>query len=418
MKEELVEKWLETEFVNPSTVKVYRSALKRYREEILEGLSFKEAVEGYKRGSRDLLGDMKLFMKSFKDKPTATKNVYLQGVRMFFGEQGLPISKEEWRKAKRRLKGKGTYTVDKAPTRNELKTITSYMDLKGRGLSLFLASSGARIGETLQLIDEDLDLDADPPRATIRKEYTKFGTGGRTVFMSYEARDLMKDWLKVKDGVKKRNGRGDYGGPRVWNMMPQNAREMWNRAIDKAGLNERDRSTKRRIFHLHSLRKFFRSNLGLPWDLTQGIMGHLAYLDKAYQRIGEAKLAEMYRTHMPNVSIYMATTSRKAEVKRFVAMSGTSIPELIKTLNEMMLAGGEGTGGGMSRKLPIDEDYILGLDDEEIGKLIRATLKRETLPNGGRPQQKVIDQASVEGYLNQGWRYVGSLNGNKVIVER
>ena len=57
---------------------------------------------------------------------------------------------------------------------------------------------------------------------------------------------------------------------------------------------------------------------------------------------------------MVNVSVFTVTTSRKERIKQFVAMSGTSIEELIKTLNEMMLAGGEGTGGGLGRKLQID----------------------------------------------------------------
>jgi len=83
-----------------------------------------------------------------------------------------------------------------------------------------------------------------------------------------------------------------------------------------------------------------------------------------------------------------------------------------------------GTGGGVSKRLPIDEDYICGLDDVEIGKLIRATLKRELSPetatNGGQSLQKIVSEDELEGYLAQGWRYISSLNNGsqKCVVAR
>jgi len=47
--------------------------------------------------------------------------------------------------------------MDDAPTIPELRSITANMNSKGRSLTLFLVSSGSRIGETLKL-------EADPPR--------------------------------------------------------------------------------------------------------------------------------------------------------------------------------------------------------------------------------------------------------------
>ena len=66
------------------------------------------------------------------------------------------------------------------------------------------ARSGARIGETLQLKKEDFELDAEPPRVHIRAEYTKGGVGARITYFSFEARDAIKDWLAIKDGLKKK----------------------------------------------------------------------------------------------------------------------------------------------------------------------------------------------------------------------
>ena len=58
---------------------------------------------------------------------------------------------------------------------------------------LFRVSSGARIGEILQLKKEDFDLEADPPRVHIRDKITKGGTGGRIAYFSYETRDAIKE---------------------------------------------------------------------------------------------------------------------------------------------------------------------------------------------------------------------------------
>ena len=97
-------------------------------------------------------------------------------------------------------------TKDKAPTKQQLKNILNYLDIKGKALVLFLVSSGCKIGETLQLALKDIKLETDPPTAHIRGKTTKGGVGERTVYFSYEARDSIKAWLQIKDAVTKKNG--------------------------------------------------------------------------------------------------------------------------------------------------------------------------------------------------------------------
>ena len=71
---------------------------------------------------------------------------------------------------------------------------------------LFLISSGARIGETLQLKVEDFDLDSKPQKVHIKARYTKGKVGERTVYFSFEARDILKDWISIKNSTTKRLG--------------------------------------------------------------------------------------------------------------------------------------------------------------------------------------------------------------------
>ncbi len=196
-------------------------------------------------------------------------------------------------------------TRDKKPTKTMLKKILNYADLKARAQTLFLLSSGARIGETLQLVKDDFDFNSDPPRVHIRAEITKGGVGERTTYFSYEAKDAIQDWLKIKDTLTKRGTSGDFSGERVFPWNSASARFMWNLACDKAGIGDRDKRTKRRVYHLHSLRKFFRTKIGLELDITHALMGHAEYLDDAYLRLEEeGEIAVAYLEAMPNVSVY------------------------------------------------------------------------------------------------------------------
>jgi hypothetical protein len=153
-------------------------------------------------------------------------------------------------------------------------------------------------------------------------------------------------------------------------------------------------------------------------------MGHYAYLDKSYRRLKEEDIDRAYLAAMKNVSIYTATTSRKEEVRRALAMQGLTLQDVMDAFRKEMLATGEGTGGGVNRKLPIDENYIASLEDEEIGryafKALRRKLLGETKANGGRPAQKVIKEDELEAYLAKGWVYINSLNNGsgKCIVAK
>ena len=278
-----------------------------------------ENLERYLENNPDTEGDIRKFLASLDGSPSKTIACYTQVVKVFFQDQGVKIPDEAWKKIRRRgfmPKRVRAETRDKKPTKIMLKKILNYADLKARAQTLFLVSSGARIGETLQLVKDDFDFSSDPPRVHIRAEITKGGVGERTVFFSYEARDAIQDWLKIKDTLTKRGTSGDFSGERVFAWNAASARFMWNLACDKAGYGDRDKRTDRRIYHLHSLRKFFRTKIGLDLDVIHALMGHTEYLDKAYLRLDQDKeIAEAYKEAMANVSVYAVEDK---ELKRSV----------------------------------------------------------------------------------------------------
>jgi len=301
-EEPILAKWI-SEFKSYNTQRGYRTAIRKYKK-VLDINS----LENYLKDNPDTEADIRKFLQSMDGKPSKTVSCYTQIVKVFFQDHGVKVPDEAWKKIRRRgfmPKRVRAETKDKKPTKAMLKKILNYASLITRALILFLISSGARIGETLQLKKEDFDLEADPPKVHIRREYTKGGVGERTVFFSYEARDAIKDWLAIKDGLTKRGNHGDYSGETVFPLNSNTARWMWNRACDKAGIGTKDNHTGRRIYHLHSLRKFFRTKIGLDLDIVSALMGHVEGLDKAYVRLDQDReIAEAYLEAMPNVSVY------------------------------------------------------------------------------------------------------------------
>jgi len=295
-------KWL-SEFKNKETQKSYRTGLRNFKQKL--GI---EDLGEYLQSKPDVASDIRRFLAALEGRPSKTVNNYVGGVRMFLQDHDLQLDPKAWRKMRRRgfmPKRIRAETKDKKPSKTQLKQILNFADIKCRSLVLFLVSSGARIGETLQLRIEDFELDADPPRVSIKDEYTKGGVGGRTAYFSYEARDAIRDWLKVKDTLKRRGTGEPYTGPIMFPYIDSTARWMFNAACDKAGLGVRDNGTGRRVLHLHSLRKFFRTKIGLDLDTTHALMGHAEYLDDAYLRLEEAGgIAKAYLEAMPNVSVY------------------------------------------------------------------------------------------------------------------
>ncbi len=296
-----VEEWLK-EFLKDSTKSSYRSALNRYKN-LLEISDF----ETYLQSNPDIVSDMRKFLSLLNGKPPKTLKTYSGAVNVFLSDNGYKISDDDWKKLTRRgymPKRVMARTQDKKPTKEMLKQILDHANIKGRALVLFLVSSGARIGETLQLKKQDLELEANPPKAYIRAEYTKGGVGARTVYFSDEARGAIKEWLKVKDTMKKTTGES-FSGDKVFPWNSHTARFMFYLACDKAGIDGRDVRTNRRLVHLHSLRKFFRSNSGLGADIVHALMGHSEYLDDAYLRLDEeGEIAEAYLKAMPNLSVF------------------------------------------------------------------------------------------------------------------
>ena len=304
--------WLE-QFSNENTKRQYENALDQFEKFVSKPL------ETYVK-EVDKVGfwkDLRKFWKSLSDKAPKTQNSRVRVVKLFFQDHDIEISGNEWSKFRRRkMRASRPQTQDKAGTKDEWRKIILNMSSpQGQALYLSLLSTGARVGELLQIHEEDLDLESDPARITFRAEYTKGGVGDRIVFLTDEAKVAVKDYLEWSEGKETSSGVSYENSSEVFPFSSQNARQMLYNALDRAGLDERDRNTGRRKIHTHSTRKFFRSNCRLGEALTHAIMGHRKYLDQSYLRMDPDRAAREFKENMKNLELFGSNENEKVSKK-------------------------------------------------------------------------------------------------------
>ena len=195
-----------------------------------------------------------------------------------------------------------TVVRDRIPTREELMRVLGCSGVMLRALVLFCVSSGARVGETCAMRVDDLDLSADPPRVHLRGEATK-NHRDRTVFMSREAAEAIKVWLRAKTKGLKKSGEA-FSVDLVFGVTLRQVGEAWHSALRKAEVMDRCSSTGRLRCHFHTLRKYFRTNIGLPPEYTEYLLGHSIGLDGAYFRPYESELEKLYLANMHRISVF------------------------------------------------------------------------------------------------------------------
>jgi len=281
-----VEKFFET--YSSHTTGTYRWVLKKFFSSIYGNGKLENQVERYFSGERDYEEDVSSFFVKIRDEAPLTVINELAVVRVFLSSQDVNLPPKFWRDLRRRRKGSRALTQDRIPSHAELRSILNHMDIKGRALFLTLASSGMRIGEIMMLKLSDINLECEPAKIRLRGEYCKNGNP-RTVFISKEAREAVKEFFKIRESYIKSAARRSHLYPqgsvddRIFPFSTANAMVMWHGALRKAGLDARDSSTNWRELHIHVLRKFFSTQMEykIPKCIIEALMGHEGYLDGA-----------------------------------------------------------------------------------------------------------------------------------------
>jgi integrase len=315
----------------------YRLALEKYFKAI--ETSSDDYFKNKEKKMTTYENDLKKFVTNINKLAPVTQKNYISVIKNFFIDNDVEFSNKFWkREVRNKIEDGGALTLDRAPTTEELKKILSYGDLKDRALFTFLATSGMRIGEALQIQLSDIDLKYDPGKINIRSTYVKGKKKPRWTFISDECKNLLQAWLEVREYEE--NGydeKGNKTGVVKWtesererylrittskikSCRPQKssndthvfpftaclARRMWYDLIHKAGVDQKSSETDRYELHLHAIRKFFMSELKLelPEVIVEAYAGHSKYLDEAYKRYSLQQLADFYKKGMHRLLIF------------------------------------------------------------------------------------------------------------------
>lgn len=304
-------------YQSENTKRSYRSGISVYLQHIYpnDDAPLEERAERYITEDRDYEADILSFITALNGRPPKTLNSYLPPVKMFLFKNNVELPPQFWHRQKRRRTGSRARTLDRAPTKSELKRIiTRIVQIQGKAFYLLLASTGMRIGEALAIELDDLDVENN--HIMLRGENTKSGEA-RHIFFTDEAKEYLHEWLKSRsDYLKQSVGRSAKftkveKSKLLFPFTTTTARLMWNNAIDKAQLNERDKSTHRRRLHPHSLRKFFRTQLGpiIATDFVEALMGHEQYLQQVYTRYSVETVKTEYMKGVDALTIFGTTST-------------------------------------------------------------------------------------------------------------
>ena len=305
-----------------------RAGRKVAKEEIGE---YERLAKRYFSEERDHLKDMMAFIAAMHDKAPIGARAQINGVIEFLSYNDVDFTQKQRKNLSKKMpKGKTGRTAEKDIDVPMLRKILTHMDLKGKAVTLVLASSGMRPDEPFNVFLSDVDLDAAPAEIVVSGETSKEGDT-RRVFISSEATEVLREWLKVRtrylQSAKNRNiGLVKNGiiakektveDERLFPFTLENYREGWNTALKKAGLEKKDNRTGWSQIRVHGLRKFFRSQLALtcPLDIVESLMGHEGYLTEAYRRYTTKQMGEYYLKAEHHVTVMGSGDIREIQDK-------------------------------------------------------------------------------------------------------
>jgi integrase len=333
----------------------------------------------------------------------------------FLRAHGVNIMKDDIQDLKRECKG-GAATIDKVMDHAIICKALKGSDIRSRALILVLASSGLRIGELLSLSMSDIDLSATPVMITVRAENSKNGQS-RYTFITSEAKDALVDYLGVRDEYieradkhakvlgaaprKKITSDTDekkkvYETKLVFPISDGSVNKLWETLLRNAGLFTQDEVSGRNQYRIHSLRKFFISQLSLAGarTLAEHLAGHTGYLDASYRQVSPEFSAREYLKLQSVLTVCIPESIKNgiklADEKISILMEKTDLQsesvEAMKIINAQL-----------REQMKTQATTMIGLQEQvnEISRLLTAQYneRRENLtPSARRQEDEMIEE--------------------------
>ena len=351
---------------------------------------------------------------------------YAFGVKKWFDQNDVKVN---WDKIEMPT-GTEIKEHDRAPTKEELRLLLTHcLNSRDRAVIYCDTSSGLRINTLLSLSVGDVDFSyPDVARFTVvRKAGRKFGSkrssNSGSLFISWitpEAKQALNTYLEER----KRSGESitpesplftDAYNKGTFITIDAYGR-VWNRLLNRAGLAKK--STNWHELHIHTLRKYFRSNcVGVDASYREMWMGHKGqYLDISYFRAEEQRHIDEYR----KIVQYLTVQELKTDESKFRIQYMTDMAKMIGFSDEKI----KKLEDTLQRTKDPDEalEEFRKLKDEtpqESKSKNQAPIERHTSVQV-KPTQQKYSVAKGENELVQklevGWSLVQSLSDDKYLL--
>ena len=248
-----------------------------------------------------------------------------------------------------------------------------------------------RVGETMQVFVDDLHLDENPVRISIRKETvkaTRQGRVGRDVFITEETVELLKALLVTKN-LK--------GHTPLFSGDDKQLRKTLGRWLRRLELDARIPGHKYYQIHPHVFRKFFFSNAvqAMGETATHAMMGHNFYLKTYFRKPLSDRQAD-YRKAIPNLLVMQLNAEGESRIKDEAKL-------------EALKAVASSLGLNTSRMTSFHSENE---EEQALKDAIHVAMKPKD------DSQMVISMDAVENELKEGWQFVANLPNGKVVVRR
>ncbi|MEM4497327.1 MAG: tyrosine-type recombinase/integrase [Nitrososphaerota archaeon] len=266
-------------------------------------------------GEVDLVACFARLVDAYRGKAPKTIKFYLFMVMKFLRVMGVSFDRGLIRELIDIPKGDGI-KQDRAPTKDELRKILMHSSPRNRVLFMLMAVCGLRLSEALNLRVSDVIFDHQiGPQLRVRS--AKSGKV-RLVPLTREMAQILRDYISGRDASEylfHPNGKPDK------KLLETDVQQYFYSTLKKCGLLKRDGSGKGYEIHLHSLRKFFKTQLegaGVNPLLIERWMGHnIGSVAQAYFRPSEEMLLQEWAKAEEALTIYgQASGEEVAELAR------------------------------------------------------------------------------------------------------
>ncbi|MDG6921849.1 MAG: hypothetical protein JRN67_00980 [Nitrososphaerota archaeon] len=245
---------------------------------------------------------------------------YFKPIRLFCEQNDISLN---WKKIARRIPRGREAANDRAPTRDEIKTLIQYPDRRIRPVALFMASSGARLG-AFDYLDWGNVKKLENKKGELLAAKVTIYAGTRDEYESFitpEAYHSIEEYMKFRqdqgEKVSKesplirdlfypdRLGKGEPHIPK--RLKSTGVKRLIEDALKGTGLRRPLESGKKRHeFQAdHGFRKFFKSvaERHMKTLHVEMLMGHNVGLAENYYRPKETEILDDYIKAVPELTM-------------------------------------------------------------------------------------------------------------------